>query len=56
MGAGRQSKEDRIDYSVGIKINKLVGEKVKKGEALATLYINDKFDKKLIDEDIFDII
>jgi len=56
MGAGRQSKEDKIDHSVGIKINKLVGEKVNKGDVLATLYINDLFDKKLIDEDIFDIV
>ena len=56
MGAGRQSKEDKIDYSVGIKINKLVGQEVKKGEALATLYINDKFNDKLIEKDIFEII
>ena len=56
MGAGRQSKEDKIDYSVGIKINKLVGETVKKGEILATLYINDQFNKKNIDEDIFEIV
>ena len=56
MGAGRQSKGDRIDYSVGIRINKLVGEEIKKGEVLATLYVNDKFDKKYIDEDIFDIV
>lgn len=41
LGAGRSSKDDIIDFGVGIKLNKLVGEEVKKGDVLATLYINN---------------
>ena len=44
LGAGRKSKEDKIDYTVGIKLHKHIGDEVKKGEVLATLYINDKSD------------
>lgn len=38
LGAGREKKEDRIDMSAGIVLNKKVGDYVKKGEVLATLY------------------
>ncbi len=38
LGAGREKKEDSIDYSAGIILNKKVGDYVKKGEVLATLY------------------
>lgn len=41
LGAGRKNKEDKIDYSVGIKLNKLIGENVKKGEILAYIYTKD---------------
>ncbi len=41
LGAGRVSKEDMIDYSVGIVLNKLVGEKVEIGDTLFTLYKKD---------------
>lgn len=44
LGAGRKTKEDKIDYSVGVKLNKLVGEEVKKGDVLATLYVKEKVD------------
>ena len=40
LGAGKIHKEDKIDYSVGIKLNKLLGDKIKKGDVLATLYVN----------------
>lgn len=42
LGAGKVNIKDKIDYSVGIKLNKLVGDNVKKGDLLATLYINKK--------------
>lgn len=50
LGAGRVNKEDKIDYNVGIYLNKLVGDTVKKGDILATFYVNknvklDEFDK-----------
>lgn len=41
LGGGRETKDSVIDLSVGIRIHKKLGDKVKKGEALATLYGND---------------
>lgn len=45
LGAGKENMDDKIDYTVGIKLHKLVGDSVKKGELLATLYIQDKMPK-----------
>jgi len=42
LGGGRRSKEDIIDLSVGIILNKKVGDEVKAGESIATLYANDE--------------
>ena len=42
LGGGRRSKEDVIDLSVGIILNKKVGDKVETGETIATLYANDE--------------
>ncbi len=42
LGAGRNTKEDKIDYSAGIVLSKKTGDKVAKGEVIATLYTNDK--------------
>ena len=41
LGAGRERKEDSIDYSVGIYLNKKSGEEVKKGDVLYTIYSNN---------------
>ena len=41
LGGGRATKESIIDLSVGIQIHKKLGDVVKKGESLATLYAND---------------
>ena len=54
LGAGRREKEDVIDHSVGIILNKIVGESVKEGDLLMTLYVNDKNDFTLSD-DVFQI-
>ncbi|MHC5268856.1 pyrimidine-nucleoside phosphorylase [Enterococcus sp. LJL98] len=40
LGAGRQTKEDEIDYAVGLKLHKKVGDAVKQGESLLTIYSN----------------
>lgn len=40
LGAGRLKKEDVIDYSAGIVLNVNVGDKVKKGQLLVSLYSN----------------
>ena len=38
LGAGRETKDDTIDMSAGIVLNKKTGDKVEKGDILATLY------------------
>lgn len=38
LGAGRESKADKIDLSAGIVLNKKVGDYIKKGDIIATLY------------------
>lgn len=38
LGAGRNKKEDKIDPSAGMLINKKRGDYVKKGEVIVTLY------------------
>ncbi len=42
LGAGRNRKEDPIDYSAGIILNKKTGDYVEKGDVIATLYANDE--------------
>lgn len=49
LGAGRKSKEDKIDYSVGIKLNKNVGDIITKGQVLATIYYNRDYTMNDID-------
>lgn len=40
LGAGRRTKEEPIDYAVGLKLHKKVGEPVIAGESLLTIYSN----------------
>ncbi|MBF2308356.1 pyrimidine-nucleoside phosphorylase [Staphylococcus hominis] len=40
LGAGRQTKEDDIDLSVGIVLNKKLGDNVNEGESLLTIHSN----------------
>lgn len=40
LGSGRQTKEDAIDYSAGIIINKNINDKVNIGDTILTLYTN----------------
>lgn len=42
LGAGRETKEDVIDPAVGLIMHKRVGDSVKAGEAICTLYVNDE--------------
>lgn len=48
LGAGRETKEDEIDYDVGIVLNKKVGDQIAEDEPLAYVYNNK--------EDIEDIL
>ncbi|KEH98816.1 pyrimidine-nucleoside phosphorylase [Clostridium massiliodielmoense] len=41
LGAGRETKESEIDLGVGLILHKKIGDLVKKGEAIATIYAND---------------
>lgn len=40
LGAGRETKEDKIDFSAGIYLSKNTGEQVKKGDLVMTLLTN----------------
>lgn len=59
LGAGRETKEDLIDYAAGITLRKKVGDAVKEGEVLCTLLTNrenyqDAYNKALEAYDIGD--
>lgn len=41
LGGGRETKNEEIDLSVGVVLNKKVGDKVEKDEVIATIYAND---------------
>ena len=42
IGAGRNTLEDKIDYEVGLVLNKKVGDYVEKEEELLKVYLKDK--------------
>lgn len=41
LGGGRETKESKIDFSVGIRLRKKNADAVKRGEPLAVIYGND---------------
>jgi pyrimidine-nucleoside phosphorylase len=40
LGGGREKKEDTIDHAVGLQFHKRIGDRVEKGEPLATIHYN----------------
>lgn len=42
LGAGRIKKDDKINYDVGVKLNVSVGDYIKKGDKLATVYYDKR--------------
>src|SRR5437879_12242700 len=40
LGGGREKKEDLIDHGVGLEFHKRIGDRVEKGEPLATIHFN----------------
>ncbi|MBQ3469276.1 MAG: thymidine phosphorylase [Bacilli bacterium] len=48
LGAGRLTKEDSIDYSAGIKLNKLTGEYIKANEILCSIYTKKDVDLNIL--------
>ena len=53
LGAGRENKEDTIDYSAGIVINKNLNDYLNPGDVIMTLYTNKEITN--IDNSIFKI-
>lgn len=56
LGAGRKTKESIIDLSVGIVLKKKIGDKVEKGEELATIYCNNEKDGSSVLNKLKDVI
>ena len=50
LGAGKENIDDKIDYGVGVKLIKLVGDEVKKGDVLFELYVGKKEPKFELDD------
>ena len=50
LGAGRATKDDIIDMSAGIIVDKKVGEAVKKGEKLCDVYTNIENYQAILDD------
>lgn len=42
LGAGRLTKEDQIDYAVGVSVEKKIGDKLTHGDVIAKIYTNGK--------------
>lgn len=42
LGAGRETKEDEIDLSVGVDLHVKIGDQVALNQTIATLYVNQK--------------
>lgn len=53
LGAGRKNKEDKLDYSAGIIVNKNINDYINKGDVIMTLYTNKEITE--IDNSIFTI-
>ncbi|MGN0377772.1 MAG: pyrimidine-nucleoside phosphorylase [Suilimivivens sp.] len=50
LGGGRETKKSKIDLSVGIVLEKKVGDFVHKGETLAVIHANDEEKRKACEE------
>ena len=50
IGGGRETKDDLIDPSVGIVLNKKIGDYVEKDETLAYVYLNDQLPEDVLDD------
>ncbi len=55
LGAGRATKESEIDLAVGLMLNKKIGDEVKKGESLVTIYSNQE-DVEQVKQKLYDSI
>ena len=55
LGAGRKNLSDELDYGAGIIINKNIGDYIKKGDTLMTLYTDKELEKKYLSANAFKI-
>lgn len=56
IGGGRETKKDSIDFSVGVSLNKKIGDSIKAGETLAVLYATKNIEEaKALIESAFEI-
>ena len=55
LGAGREKLDDIIDYGAGIIIHKNVGDYIKRGDVLMTLYTNKNLKASIMNKQIFTI-
>lgn len=49
LGAGRATKEDKIDHSVGLIMHKKVGDRFESGESILTLYHQNNMRDEIIE-------
>ena len=54
LGAGRRTKEDKIDHSVGIVCRRKRGDRVRAGEALAEIHARDRASAEAAVDEILD--
>ena len=45
LGAGRKTKDEPVDYAIGIYLKKKIGDKVDSGESLAVFYTDGDGEK-----------
>ncbi len=56
LGAGRRSKEDALDLSAGLIMHKRIGDSVKKGESVCTLFFNGERPVEQVKESILNAV
>ena len=58
LGAGRKTKDDVIEMTSGILLNKKIGDKVNIGDKLLTIYTNKENYKEILSrlEEAFEIV
>ena len=55
LGAGRENLDDTLDYGAGIVLNKKIGDYIKRGEKLMTLYTEKNLKASIMNTPIFTI-
>ncbi len=55
LGAGRKNKDDKIDLSVGLVLNSKIGDFVKPGDRIATIYANSLEKAEEAEKDLLNI-